>query len=70
MLHQARKKHAATIDTLRMLLCSLERCNHDHTVHKTAHNKAELEEMAESVGFWWHSIGLGQGVVPKGDKTL
>lgn len=36
---------------------------------KTGHNKAELEEMAESVGYWWHSIDLGQGVVTKGAKT-
>jgi tRNA (mo5U34)-methyltransferase len=36
---------------------------------KTAHNKAQLEEMAESVGYWWHSIDLGQGVVTRGYKT-
>jgi tRNA (mo5U34)-methyltransferase len=36
---------------------------------KTPHNKTELEKMAESVGFWWHSIDLGQGVVTKGFKT-
>ena len=36
---------------------------------KTVYSKAELEEMAESVGFWWHSIDLGQGVVTKGFKT-
>jgi tRNA (mo5U34)-methyltransferase len=34
---------------------------------KTAYNKAQLEEMAESVG-WWHSIDLGHGVVTKGFK--
>jgi hypothetical protein len=28
---------------------------------KTEYSKAQLEEMAESVGFWWHSIDLGQG---------
>jgi tRNA (mo5U34)-methyltransferase len=33
------------------------------------YSKAQLEEMAESVGFWWHSIDLGQGVVSKGGKT-
>lgn len=31
--------------------------------------KAQLEEMVASVGFWWHSIHLGQGVVTKGFKT-
>jgi len=36
---------------------------------KTAYNKAQLEEMAESVGFWWHSIDLEPGVVTKGVKT-
>jgi len=36
---------------------------------KAAYNKAQLEEMAESVGWWWHSIDLGQGVVTKGYKT-
>jgi tRNA (mo5U34)-methyltransferase len=36
---------------------------------KTAYSKAQLEEMAESAGFWWHSIDLGQGVVTKGAKT-
>ena len=36
---------------------------------KTVYNKAELEEMAESVSFWWHSIDLGHGVVTKGFKT-
>jgi tRNA (mo5U34)-methyltransferase len=36
---------------------------------KTGHSKAELEEMAKSVGYWWHSIDLGQGVVSKGYKT-
>ena len=36
---------------------------------KTTYNKAQLEEMAESVGLWWHSIDLGQGVVTKGCKT-
>jgi len=35
---------------------------------KTAYSKPKLEEMAESVGFWWHSIDLGQGVVTKGYK--
>jgi tRNA (mo5U34)-methyltransferase len=36
---------------------------------KATYNKAQLEEMAESVGLWWHSIDLGQGVVTKGCKT-
>jgi tRNA (mo5U34)-methyltransferase len=36
---------------------------------KTTHNKAQLEEMAESVGYWWHSIDLGHDVVTKGYKT-
>jgi tRNA (mo5U34)-methyltransferase len=35
---------------------------------KTAYSKAQLEEMAESVGYWWHSIDLGQGVVTNGYK--
>ena len=34
---------------------------------KTTYNKAQLEEMAASVG-WWHSIDLGHGVVTKGFK--
>ena len=33
------------------------------------YSKAQLEEMAASVGYWWHSIDLGQGVVTKGAKT-
>ena len=37
---------------------------------KTAYDKRQLEEMAESVDFWWHSIDLGHGVVTKGVKTL
>jgi tRNA (mo5U34)-methyltransferase len=36
---------------------------------KTAYNKRQLEEMAESVGFWWHSIDLGHGIATKGVKT-
>jgi tRNA (mo5U34)-methyltransferase len=36
---------------------------------KTTYSKERLEEMAESVGFWWHSIDLGRGVVTKGHKT-
>jgi hypothetical protein len=32
VLHQATEKHRVTNNTLRMLLCSFERCNHDHTV--------------------------------------
>src|SRR5207247_11262810 len=33
------------------------------------YNKAQLEEMAASVGYWWHSIDLGLGVVTNGFKT-
>ena len=33
------------------------------------YNKAQLEEMAESVDYWWHSVDLGHGVVTKGFKT-
>ena len=33
------------------------------------HSKTQLEEMAESAGFWWHSIDLGQGVITDGIKT-
>ena len=36
---------------------------------KTMYSKAQLEEMAASVGYWWHSIHLGQGVVTDGFKT-
>jgi tRNA (mo5U34)-methyltransferase len=36
---------------------------------KAAYSKAQLQDMAESAGFWWHSIDLGQGVVTKGTKT-
>lgn len=36
---------------------------------KTEFSKSQLEEMAASVGFWWHSIDLGCGVVTKGGKT-
>jgi tRNA (mo5U34)-methyltransferase len=39
------------------------------SVKETVYTKKQLEEMAESVGFWWHSIDLGQGVVTKGHKT-
>ena len=53
---------------MRMSLCSLERFSHDHAVCEWAYNKAELKQMAESVGFWWHSIDLGHGVVTKGFK--
>ena len=35
VLHQARKKHTATIDSpVRMLFCSLERFNHDHAARE------------------------------------
>jgi hypothetical protein len=33
---------------------------------KTASSKAQLEEMAESVGFWGQRLDLGQGVVRGG----
>jgi tRNA (mo5U34)-methyltransferase len=33
------------------------------------YSKAELEQMAESAGLWWHSIDLGQGVVTPGKKS-
>jgi tRNA (mo5U34)-methyltransferase len=29
-------------------------------------SREQLEDMAASAGFWWHSIDLGQGVVTKG----
>lgn len=32
-------------------------------------SQAELQQCADSVEFWWHSIDLGQGVVTKGEKT-
>jgi tRNA (mo5U34)-methyltransferase len=32
-----------------------------------AFSKTELQQMAESVPFWWHSIDLGEGVVTKGE---
>jgi tRNA (mo5U34)-methyltransferase len=31
--------------------------------------QAELQSLADSVGFWFHSIDLGQGVITKGLKT-
>ena len=36
---------------------------------KTDFTKTQLQEMAESVEYWWHSIDLGQGIVTKGFKT-
>ena len=36
---------------------------------ETMYNKAQLDEMAASVGYWWHSIDLGRGVVTDGFKT-
>lgn len=33
------------------------------------HTKEDLQARADSVGFWWHSIDLGQGVVTRGAKT-
>jgi tRNA (mo5U34)-methyltransferase len=32
--------------------------------------KEELEQMAQSVPFWWHSIDLGHGVVTDGFKSV
>ena len=36
---------------------------------KTAYSKAQLEEMAVPVDYWWHSIDLGHEAVTKGFKT-
>jgi tRNA (mo5U34)-methyltransferase len=33
------------------------------------YTKEELEQMAQSVPYWWHSIDLGKGVVTKGHKS-
>lgn len=33
------------------------------------YSKEQLEEMAQSVDFWWHSIDLGQGVTTKGFQS-
>ena len=33
---------------------------------KTAYSKAQLEEMAVPVDYWWHSIDLGMGQLPRG----
>jgi tRNA (mo5U34)-methyltransferase len=33
------------------------------------YSKAELQQMVESAGTWWHSIDLGQGVVTPGRKS-
>ena len=33
------------------------------------YTREELEQMAQSVPFWWHSIDLGRGVVTNGFKT-
>jgi len=53
-----------------MLLFSLENISTmTAPVTKTAYNKRQLCEMAESVGFWWHSIDLGHGIATKGVKT-
>ena len=53
-----------------MLFCSLSKDSIMTTPSaKTKYSKAQLEEMAASVGYWWHSIDLGQGVVTKGAKT-
>lgn len=35
-----------------------------------AYTKEEVEQMAQSVPFWWHSINLGHGVVTDGFKTV
>lgn len=34
------------------------------------YTKEQLEQMSESVPFWWHSIDLGQGVVTPGFKSV
>lgn len=34
-----------------------------------AFSKEQLEEMVQSVPFWWHSIDLGNGVVTNGFRT-
>lgn len=35
-----------------------------------AFSKEQLEEMARSVPFWWHSIDLGNGVTTNGSKSV
>jgi tRNA (mo5U34)-methyltransferase len=35
-----------------------------------AFSKEQLEEMARSVPFWWHSIDLGNGVITNGFKSV
>ena len=34
-----------------------------------AYSKEQLEEMLQSVPFWWHSIDLGEGVITNGFKS-
>jgi tRNA (mo5U34)-methyltransferase len=34
-----------------------------------AYSKEQVEEMVQSVLYWWHSINLGNGVTTKGHKT-
>jgi tRNA (mo5U34)-methyltransferase len=39
-----------------------------NTLTKQARTREELQALADSVGFWWHSIDLGEGVVTPGVK--
>lgn len=39
------------------------------TLTDASYTKAELEQLVQSAGFWWHSIDLGQGVVTPGRKS-
>jgi tRNA (mo5U34)-methyltransferase len=41
----------------------------DHVASGTRFSREELQKMAGSVEFWWHSIDLGEGVVTPGEKT-
>jgi tRNA (mo5U34)-methyltransferase len=36
---------------------------------RPGNKRTELEKMAKSVSYWWHSINLGHGVITKGYKT-
>jgi hypothetical protein len=35
-----------------------------------SYTREELEQIAQSVPFWWHSIDLGHGVVTNGFKSV
>jgi hypothetical protein len=35
-----------------------------------AFSKEQLEAMAQSIPFWWHSIDLGNGVTTNGFRSL